>query len=524
MKKFFNYSTLFLFISIGLIVYLYQTYTPENLDLDDSSYKTLISADLMQYPFETSKLGASSSVKILGINKSNDNYHFLVDTYDGRRGLIRQDVLDRKAVYYGDDIEKDGFVLRKLDTLRIINTSGKGDSYEFRYIVKNKDDVTGEIESDDVVSLLAHKYSKYATQDESRYIISKSKFDSTYIGKTFEEMDSLYMRATSIAVSGKSRDAYYRIRIFDKQEGTFYNPIVNFQDGVAQSYAPEYLTAKSRKANGTILKYLPLSSQILNVGAFSFLVNKSTYTKNGDLFYTPNIFINILIKTLGILYLLFSLVWLVACGFLPSMFIFGLVVVRYPLIFVGNKGLGIALKILNVIALYIWAVLILTSPIYWWISIPLIVTFFIFFNKAIDAVLDIDVRCPECKRLYSSFYDREEFVREYDKWERSDEKGAHISSKTSKWQTYDLETTRTYNGLGECVGSSSRKVNVKDHEKRYDKYKMNVYNVLYHIKEYKVIYVCDGCGKELYGSRIDRSELKKDYKGTYTKEEVNTIR
>ena len=524
MKKFFNYSTLFLFISLGLIVYLYQTYTPENIKIDDTSYKTLKSGYLNQFPFEKSKLEASSTVKISGINKSNDNYFFLVDTYDGRRGLIRQDVLDKSAVYYGDDIEKDGFVLRKLDTLQIIGTSGNEDSYEFRYKVKNKDNVTGEIESDDVVTLLAHKYSKYSTEDEARYIISKNKFDGAYIGKTFEEMDSLYMRATSVSVNGKSRDAYYRIRVFDKQEGAFYNPVVNFKDGVAQSYTPEYLTAKSRKANGTILKYLPLSSQILNVKAFSFLVSKSTYTRNGDLFYTPNIFMNILIKILGVLYILFSFVWLVACGFLPSMFIFGLVVLRFPLIFMGNKALSITLKILNVVSLYLWVVLILTSPIYWWISIPLIVTFFIFFNKAIDALLDLDIRCVQCKRLYSSFYDREEFVREYDKWERSDEKGAHISSKTNKWQTYDLETTRTYNGLGECVGTSSRKVNVQDHEERYDKYQMNVYNVLYHIKEYKVIYVCDGCGKELYGSRIDRSELKKDYKGSYTKNELNTIK
>ena len=107
-------------------------------------------------------------------------------------------------------------------------------------------------------------------------------------------------------------------------------------------------------------------------------------------------------------------------------------------------------------------------------------------------------------------YNRKEFVGEYDAWRDVTERGELVGTETERWQTATKETTEWGDGRKDVKFK-----NVQNHSRTTHYYRYYVYDVLYHINNYRHFFKCEVCGNEENDVREELTELERKLKRTY---------
>jgi hypothetical protein len=507
MKHFFDRTFLFFvlfLLFVGIIIYA----SIPNRKPADVKVAAIQKTQLFGYgdiePFGTINKG--DSLVILG--QDVRGLRFLVQTAKGERGYIDQEGVDARFIVYSLP-QGDNLSIQKGDTVtfvsRGVKTKKEDNSDIITYLAPNG--TKGEINEEKIISTIGNNLLEKEIQGGD-YYLSKKKFEKLYIGKTFDEIEQLYRPAMYVKKDNDFLQAKYPLRVFDKADGKFYNPIINFKDGVAISYS----TKLDKDKNSFFLKYMPLVSAVLDVDFFSQLISWEFFEeKDLDSKAPDKTYIKVLVTIGVILVMICAFLLIFALNIVLPCLLFGLLRFRYPLIFISNNLFPKIITIVYWLGTYVLIILGLSYPFDWWYYVPIVIVSTLWVPRKMNnwfAKFPSN-RCPNCKSLYTIVFEDEAFEREYQEW-RIKENANLLSTKTSKEWVHDTEVTKWSDG-----STSSRNVNHRRVTHTTRKYRMDVYDVLYLVKVFKRTYKCEHCGYEEYGTRCDEKILDKKYKGSY---------
>lgn len=416
-----------------------------------------------------------------------------------------------------------GLKLRLGEVVTIVGPFKEESSYA-RYNIKTDEGETGTVRVDGMITTKGRELIKYTLNDRRAYYMSKEKFERLYIGKSFEQVESLYSKALVITNKGDKKEGVYELRILDKTDGRFYNPTIIFENNIAKSYSLEKdLNFKKTwyLNNNIFLKYLPLSDKILDVDFFANLIKGNTFETPVLADFSNSNFKKVLAIVISIFIGIGGLLWIFATNLIIPLLLFGLLKLRYPLIFVSNKIFPLLFLVVAIISTYIWLVLGLSYCFLWWFFIPILIYSLLYANREVMDFFSYSPpqRCDECKRLYSIVHQKKELIGEKKEWRKMDSRGALMNSSTKWKKTWDKVTTTTTYGDGSSR-SSSHDENVKYHSTTTRTYRHNLYNVLYNVLDYKHTHVCRGCGKIYYTYSQELVELDSKLIDSYLKDHI----
>jgi hypothetical protein len=503
MRNFFDKfdRTLLCFISslvlIGIVIAtLFSVRGTADIQLVANRKTTLFNGELSK----GEPILRGDTVTVLGqrIADNEEGMVFWVETRDGQRGYVPQEAFDDQAIIHDiEDIKaNDQLSLQKGDTVTIIDRS-KAEGWNVDFNFKTKEGVTGVVRHSGISTLTGASFHSYELQNRRIYFISKRRFEKLYLGKTFEEVDQLYRKALFVKASNLKTEAKYDLAIFNKADGKFYSPTILFEDNIATSYTAEV----EHSLNSFLLKRLPLSDKVFDVHLFSNLISglMQNYSNRW-----PDMN-KVLYFALLVLIIIGSVVWMFLTNQILSLFLFGLLRFRRPLIFLGNNAVLILILAINIVCTYIWLILGLSYAFLWWIFIPILIIVGYFVIKIYTEFFGEfpSNRCPKCKQLYSIHYFDKTLLKEYDKWRKETKTGMKLGTKTTKWKTYDLY-------------SDGSKRNWKSHQTSRSIHQMDVYDVLYRVREYEYIYKCSECHYTEHSYGEELTELDRKYLDSYT--------
>ncbi len=503
MKHFFDITILFFAISLILVgTIIFNSFTrnkPANIRV-----AAIQNTQISDYSDSFATINKGDSLTILGADFRE--FRFLVATDNGLRGWIPQEAIDNRGIIYDTELITDNGKTEIISGDTVILLGRSGDKYAQKMKFKAVNGQQDEVSISDLTTVTGYKVRKF-DYNGGDYILSHKKFQSKYIGNTFQENENLYRPAIHVRNTKDGKAAEYDLRVFNKSDGKFYKVIINYKDNVATSYKAEV----TRTTNRIFLKYLPLVPTIIDVSFFSQLISANVFDDADFDSQKNSVFLKIAAFFIGIIFFL-ALIGYVAFMNQTILFLmFGLLRFRLPLKFISNLAFPKVVLVLTIISTYIWIVLGLCKSFHWWYFIPivLIATYWIT-NKVFDWFSDFPSnRCPDCKSLYTINYDSEEFINEYQEW-RQETKSTKIGSRSRSEWVHDTEVTKWSDG-----SKTERAVNQREVTHTTRTYNNDVYNVLYLVHVYKQTYKCEHCDYEEYGSRKSSSELDRKYKGSY---------
>lgn len=448
-------------------------------------------------------LHAGDSVRIVGMYT---DMTFLVDTKDGQRGIVSQTAICDTLLYIGDG-EKG---LKHGDTVYCQKAKTSKDAH---LIVSKAGGKQVKIFENKVISILGNRIRNYTLENVKSFYLTMADFEKSYMGKPYSEVGKPYGRVYKIEKRKDGSTAVLLcLSIFNSKDGHFYNPVIIYKNGIATSYTVEKTLQRN---NSWLLKILPFTNAIIGNKFLSSLMSDDFY-KETDERIEQNIFLTIIGLIGLIVFFILYLGWLCFAGMIPSFLFMTLIKIRYPLVWMSNTIASVTSIALCLIGTYIWLILGLTHY-YWWILIPLtIVALRIIQPQLLDFfTYQPPSRCPNCKRLEKMEPVKEEVIGEWD--ERHKESERHLyDSKKAQWKTWTQVTT-----TGPYGQTSSHRENEKTHTKTTNKYHVDTFDVLYHVKEIVATWRCRACGHEVYLSRKDYTTLDKRKTGAYNTSETH---
>lgn len=519
-STFFDRTLYTLILSVLLIVIVIVSTYPKTKPANEKVV-ALKNAELFYKQDVIEKINKGDSVTILGQKKSSYGINFWIETKSGQRGFAPQDAFDDQAIVYKEKKVDNGLTVKNGEIVTVIGLSDKEGGH-IRYDIKTQDGKTGTVKADGIISKKGFELAKYKLNDRRAIYMSKNKFERLYIGKTFEDSENKFGNALIISNKNGQKAALYDLRVFDKKDGKFYNPTIEFEDNVAKSYSLE----KARNMrnswflkNDIFLKYLPLSDKILDVDFFAFLIKGNTFERLISADYTNSAFNKVTSIIKAIFLGLAALLWFFITNLTIPLLLFGILKFRYPLIFLGNRLVPMTLLIIGIATSYIWIVLGLSYRLLWWFFLPIIIYVFLYFFRKLREFFDEfpDNRCPDCKRLYSINFFTKTLQSEEKEWRPKEDRAELLDSYTERWQTGDKVTTYDQYSDGSRRNFQTKIENIQNHSRTIKTYKYNVFNVLYMVRKYQHTYKCNGCGYEQYKHTEELEELDRKFVKSYAR-------
>lgn len=522
-NKFFDITLWSLLLSVLLIVIIIVSMYPKTKPANEKA--VAIKSTTLAYDNEIEKINKGDTVVILGQTRSNYGIKFWVQTKSGQRGFVQQDALDDKAIVFKEK-KVDGLTVKNGEIVNLIGLSKK-EGGSTLYDIKTEDGKTGTVKSDAIITQKGYDLVKYTLNDRRGSYMSKQKFERLYLGKTFDETENICSNALIVVNKNGQKEALYELRVFDKKDGVFYTPTIVFENDIAKSYSMEKAVNYKKSwflNNRLLLKYLPLSDKILDVGFFATLIKGNTFETPVLSDYTNTNFKKAIVVAAAILVGICGLLWIFTTNLLTPILLFGLLKLRYPLIFVSNKVFPNLFLLIAIITTYIWLVLGLSYTFLWWFFIPILIYLLLFANRRVRYFFSYYApnRCDNCKRLYSINHQKKELISDKQEWRPKEERGKLLDSHTKRWQTADeVETYDVYTD-GSKRNYQKKLENVQNHSQTTNTYQYNVYNVLYRILDYKHTHVCSDCGEKYYTQSQELIELDRKFMDSYVRSNTNT--
>ncbi len=530
MFKFFKNSNFFditlwsLLLTAILIVIVIVSMYPKTKPAGEKAV-AIKSTTLSYEDNEIEKINKGDTVVILGQTRSNYSIKFWVQTKSGQRGFVQQDAIDDKAIVFKEK-KVDGLSVKNGEIVNLIGLSKKEGSCTL-YDIKSDDGKIGTVRADAIITEKGYELAKYTLNDRRSCYMSKQKFERLYLGKTFDETENIYSKALVVLNKNGQKKALYELRVFDKKNGIFYKPTIVFENDIVKSYSMEE-AANYKKSwflnNRLFLKYLPFSDKILDVGFFATLIKGNTFETPALADYTNSNFN----KAISIAWAVFvgigGLLWIFVTNLLIPLLLFGLLKLRYPLIFVSNKFFPILFLVTAIITTYIWLVLGLSYMFLWWFFIPILIHVLFFANGRVQDFFSYNPpqRCANCKRLYSINHQKKELIGDKKEWRKEEKRGKLLNSATKKWQTADEVTTYDVYSDGSKRNYRKKLENVQNHSETTRTYQYDMYDVLYRVLDYKHTHVCSCCGEIYFTYSQQLIELDRKYKDSYAHSSTHT--
>lgn len=525
MFKFFKNNRVFditlwsLLLSVLLIVIIIVSMYPKTKPANEKAV-AIKSTTLAYDDNELEKINKGDTVVILGQTRSNFGIKFWVQTKSGQRGFVQQDALDDKAIVFKEK-KVDDLSVKNGEVVNLIGLSEK-EGGSARYDIKTEDGKTGTVKSDAIITQKGYELAKYTLNDRRGSYMSKQKFERLYLGKTFDETENICSNALIVLNKNGHKEALYELRVFDKKDGVFYQPTIVFENDIAKSYSMEK-AANYKKSwflnNRLLLKYLPLSDKILDVGFLATLIKGNTFETPPLTDYTNSNFNKAIALAGGIIVGIGGLLWIFITNLLIPLLLFGLLKLRYPLMFVSNKVFPILFLLTAIITTYIWLVLGLSYTLLWWFFIPILIYVLFFANGRVQDFFSYypPQRCAKCKRLYSINHQKKELISDKQEWRPKEERGKLLDSYTKRWQTADeVETYDVYTD-GSKRNYRKELKNIQNHSRTTNTYQYNVYKVLYRVLDYEHTHVCSGCGEEYLTHSQELVEIDREFVKSYAR-------
>ncbi|MBQ0081213.1 MAG: hypothetical protein KBS95_06685 [Alistipes sp.] len=437
---------------------------------------------------------------------------FWVETSNGNRGYVNQFAFDHKAIVLKSQEGKNA--CEEKDTITLMGC--RVDKVGFwTYTAKKKDGTKIEIKSDDICTCLAFEYFlDYELSDSRGTLLSKRRFESRYIGHTFQENERRARQAEVVVNQAGRLRAYERVVLVAK-DGALYRPVITYdENSIASSYE---LRKVRRTRNAWLISYVhPVIEFLLDVPTLANQFN-STMFEIVSPYGHSTVGYWILFVFYIIALLLYGAVWYVVTPLmLPTLF---LVLLRWPSILreMSDATVWMVAKYMAILCYIIWAIVML--PFMPWWLLPLFYFPLRWFDNMEDVYMYGAVphgRCQnsDCRVMWKNKFDRRVFLREYDTRENNSYyTGTHVTSK-QKYQTWKEDvTTKTYADGHKTVDTYKHDVQNHTITSGYRSY--DDYDELVHYKEYQMIYKCPVCGYEEYYIDKERNVIDRHLKGTH---------
>lgn len=441
---------------------------------------------------QTYTLHKGDTVKFLGYKKSSDTYNMVqayVQTRNGLRGYLNAYELGYPSVY-----------IPTHDTVTILKPIAKEEVWK-RALVLFPDGKEKEINYSKLGVILPDNLKKLAFNDSGARYLSERKFKQKYLGKSLEKSDKINDPAILINRNDDGTyEAYYKtLWVFRRSDGQFYHPVVMTDDSkVITDYRLEHPQGNNRR----LLKWMPLTGQILDSGFLASAINSSFYDNSGRLFDVAAGNYNFLRWIIILLFAVLGPIWLMGPTIVIMYCLQTCMERRWLFKPLDDPAVVWIFRIIALIVTYTWLVLILSWGLLWFFAILIFIpAFYAYMN----ATKDLDVgpphnRCIQCRRLHTMQFTESVFVREYDAQKKTTEYGNVIGRKRLQHVSY---TKIEYKD-----GHEEHKDKIL-HSNIYDVVETFTYEVNYHVKVYRDIFNCSACGQEESYEREEEMNFRK---------------
>ena len=454
-------------------------------------------------------LTAADSVRLLGIAP---DLRFWVQTPDGWRGLVNQEDFDRRFVVQKDVMHVDSDVSAYADdTLALVSISDS----RGRLTCRTASGSTVNTYYRHLTTATAAAHPQLRMASSAGRVLSLSKFERLYIGRSFTECDGRYLPAISLYRTQEGTQAEFPLSVFNPKDGRTYRPTVRFNDqGVATGYA---LRPWSERGD-FILRFVPFASRLADNGAFSSLIEKPLYVSNPNTVspatwwgFAINILLTIIIG-LG------AVLWVCLPGFIPGYVMLFLVRLRVPFAKMGDAALRLVLYVVFLLGGLVWGTLMLLWGAFWPLVLLGLLVCLMRIRWRIDFLLthkfEPKVRCAPCRTLYSTRRVSSRVVSTAQRWGEETERRV-LGTRSERWREITHRITTWGNGYTERT-----QVNLADHERRFSDIQTDRYNVLYEVTTYEDTYECAECGHRYTATRIETTELDRTHLSSTRREEL----
>lgn len=450
------------------------------------------------------KLAQGDSVRFLGYKKAHYDADFLVETTTGVRGWICPWMLDIDFIGGSKAVLGDTFKLGTPSKV-IYNSYGPHWNYKDPVIGVYADgSPTVDLKSATIYPAIKD-FGDYElrTQHSFSKIMSVNKFKKLSDKLTLTQSeDKLGPIENAARRDNGDIDVRYHTYVFNPADGNFYNPIVTFG---ADSVAVATSTREATDRSDWVLKYIPLASEIYDLGLTSFFARTDIYDSNNDtgkLMSTGKkvwYWACVIVGGIGALLWLFA-----ACSFPVALLIALLYIPKifYPL---SDTAVKVLTAVVTAIFTYYWLVVMLGWGAYWWlVPIVIYVTYFLWDVYTVPLEDTIPhARCQKCRWMYTMELIDKDFLESKNSTENTS-KSHKIGGHTRRWQTWTQVTQ----------GNSSWKEDVKDHYETETHWRRDHYleNVRYDY--YMLHYQCTECGHREKARDSVRVVLDRKFQGS----------
>ena len=312
------------------------------------------------------------SVKMLGVHGDGIFMDYLVETPAGVRGWIKPWYVDIPVLTHSKKVNPG-------DTIRLTNIPKTESKYghilgwEFFGTLADGSK-SGNIYPTDYFPAFKDSHKFILRKHSSSHFASREKFERTVVGKNIEAVEKKYGPILQNFPTDSARKVTLNTSVFDKNSGQFYQPILTVAPDSTVSVVSLGL---STDRNSWIWKYLPLSSQLIDLPLTSFLARGDLYDSlkpsefcDSALEKTCNWIKRIAIGIGGLL-------WLFAVPSAVVLFFYILLYFRHVLYPLSDTAVKILIAVVTVLFAYYWIIMTMTWGEYVFWEILLIATTYI---------------------------------------------------------------------------------------------------------------------------------------------------
>ena len=448
-------------------------------------------------------IAKGDSVRMLGIYNDGIFMKYLVETGNGIRGWIMPWYVDMPVLTHSKKHNPN-------NTIWLTNIPKTSAQYghilgwEYYGTLANGTK-SANIYSTDYFPAFKDSHKYIFRKNTSSHFVSREKFERNVVGKNLNFIKDKYGPVMQYIPSGAGGgEASVNTSVFDKSTGSFYEPVLTIaSDSTVSSVRFGLLSDR----NSWIWKYIPLSSQLIDLPLTSFFARGSLY----DSLKPSNLCTSPMDKTWNwtkrIIIGIGGLIWLIVIPSAVCLLVYIMLYFRHSLYPLSDTAVRILISILTALFAYYWIIVTMTWGEYIFWEVLLIMITYMTCQNAFSVLTDEvpHIRCQKCRAMEAMELVDKDFLESEEKTE--DTSQSHkLGSRTRRWQTWTQVTQ----------GNSSWRENVKNHYEtdtdwRRDHYKENV-----RYDRYMLHYQCQCCGHKERKRDYVRVVLDRKYQGSST--------
>lgn len=443
------------------------------------------------------------SVKMLGVYNDGIFMKYLVETDKGIRGWIRPWYVDMPVLTHSKKHNPN-------DTIWLTNIPKTESKYghilgwEFYGTLANGEK-SSNIYSTDYYPAFKDSHKYILRKNSSSHFVSREKFERTVIGKGLDVLEKEYGPIMEyIPADNGGGEVTVNTSVFDKSSGSFYQPVMAI---AADSTVSEVRLGLSNDRNSWIWKFLPLSSQLIDLPATSFFARSSLYDSlmPTEFCTTPMAKTWNWIKRIAIG--LGGLLWLFATPIAVVLFFSIILYFRHVLYPLSDTAVKILTTAVTVVFAYYWIIVTMTWGEYAiWEVLLIALTNMACMGMFANLSDEIPhMRCQKCRAMEAMELVDKEFLESEEDTE--DTSRSHkLGSRTRRWQTWTQVTQ----------GNSSWREDVKNHYETDTDWRRDHYKEKVRYDRYMLHYQCQCCGHKERKRDYVRVVLDRKFQGSST--------